>query len=103
MKPRCYCRAGHRAWATHVKGCRPGRPRCRYRRPVPCDCPAYKFPHRQGSGLCGNRDAFAALRYGPSLAHGAVATAIRNGESVFGLSDSGSVKEKRPAAMQVQA
>ncbi len=33
----------------------------------PCDCPAYKFPHRQGSGICGDRDAFALKVYGPGL------------------------------------
>jgi hypothetical protein len=37
----------------HVKGCRTGRPLCRYRRPAACTCGAYHFPHRAGSGLCG--------------------------------------------------
>jgi hypothetical protein len=32
----------------------------------PCDCPAYKFPHRAGSGICGDPDAFALKVYGPS-------------------------------------
>jgi hypothetical protein len=66
----------------HVRGCRPGRPCCRYRRArlaakragevarkeiPPCDCPAYAFPHRAQSGVCGDRDAFAAKVYGPSV------------------------------------
>lgn len=66
----------------HVIRCRPGRPCCRYRRAQlaakragetsrrglpPCDCPAYPFPHRAQSGLCGNREAFAEKVYGPGL------------------------------------
>ncbi len=63
----------------HCPGCRPGRPRCRYRRAQlagkkaggrevpPCDCPAYAFPHRAQGGICGNREAFAVKVYGPSV------------------------------------
>ena len=44
----------------HVKGCRLGRPLCRWRRATNpkrrvCECPAYWFPHRIGSGLCGDK------------------------------------------------
>jgi hypothetical protein len=48
----------------HAKGCRPGRPLCRWMRRVRadkrgvCDCPAYHFPHRRGSGLCGHPERF---------------------------------------------
>lgn len=61
---------------THIRACRPGRPCCKWRRAAlaakqagsekplpPCDCPAYPFPHRPRSGLCGDPDAFAAKRY----------------------------------------
>jgi hypothetical protein len=45
--------------AHHAKGCRPGRPLCRFMRTrcenrKPCGCDAYHFPHRKGSGQCGN-------------------------------------------------
>lgn len=60
-------RCGASGKVAHAHGCRPGRPRCKYRRPVPCDCPAYRFPHRASSGICGDRDAFAAKVYGPSV------------------------------------
>lgn len=75
----CWRREGDRA-VFHCRQCRPGRPCCKFRRaelaakrakverPLPpCDCPAYKFPHRQGSGICGDPDAFAAKVYGPSV------------------------------------
>jgi hypothetical protein len=41
----------------HKKGCRLGRPLCRWmraKRGKPCWCGAYKYPHRKGSALCGN-------------------------------------------------
>ena len=45
----------------HIKGCHPKRPKCGYRRKFytkkygpPCECGVYHFPHRKGSGLCGN-------------------------------------------------
>ncbi len=76
----CWRREGDRAGiglVRHCKRCRPGRPLCRWSRaqlaakragsekPIPpCDCPAYKFLHRPGSGICGDRDAFAAKVYG---------------------------------------
>jgi len=31
----------------------------------PCHCPAYHYPHRYGSGLCGNQEAQNLLLYGP--------------------------------------
>lgn len=42
----------------HVRGCRRGRPLCRWmRRHNPkrckCTCDAYHFPHRAGGGNCG--------------------------------------------------
>ena len=51
----------------HVAGCSLSSPMCRARRaPTRCYCPAYHFPHRMGSGLCGNADAAAELLYGPA-------------------------------------
>jgi hypothetical protein len=42
--------------------CRPGRPLCKRRRPTPCQCGLYHYPHRPGSGLCGRSDlAWCAL------------------------------------------
>jgi hypothetical protein len=44
----------------HLKKCRPGRPYCRWRRKAKwgvCTCGCYHFPHRRGSGQCGNQDA----------------------------------------------
>jgi hypothetical protein len=45
---------GPRGHVEHVGGCRPGRPKCRYRRREKgiCSCTAYHFPHREGSGAC---------------------------------------------------
>lgn len=47
------------ARAHHARGCRPGRPLCRFMRVRrdnrrPCGCDAYHFPHRKGSGQCSN-------------------------------------------------
>jgi hypothetical protein len=44
---------------THVRRCRKARPLCRERRKEsenrkPCECAAYSFPHRNGSGHCGH-------------------------------------------------
>lgn len=41
----------------HLRACRKARPRCRWRRALSptrrvCECPAYHFPHRSGSGAC---------------------------------------------------
>ncbi len=53
---KCY---GNEFKCTHAPGCRPGRPLCKWRRKATskyhvCNCPAYFFPHRSGSGLCGH-------------------------------------------------
>jgi hypothetical protein len=32
-----------------------------------CSCGAYHYPHRKGSGLCGNPERMWALAYGPNL------------------------------------
>lgn len=55
--------------SQHQKYCHPKRPKCRWRRAkhLPkykiCECGIYHFPHRAGSGLCGNPERFeAALR-----------------------------------------
>lgn len=58
----CYGPAPHQ----HAKGCHPARPLCRWMRRVQpqrqmCDCGAYHFPHRRGSGACG--DPMKAERY----------------------------------------
>lgn len=38
----------------HVRGCRPGRPLCRWRRNAKglCHCEAYHYAHQHGSGNC---------------------------------------------------
>lgn len=43
--------------ARHKVSCRPGRPLCRWRRKTRwgvCLCGNYHFPHRLGSGACGD-------------------------------------------------
>jgi hypothetical protein len=55
MPDRCF---GNGTAAHHAKGCRPGRPLCRWQRDGDakygvCTCGAHAFPHRRGSGLCG--------------------------------------------------
>lgn len=68
MKPRrpkrCY---GARA-DQHGSYCRPGRPRCRWRRREAgiCRCGAYHHPHRTGSGRCGDLEACDAWANGPA-------------------------------------
>lgn len=44
----------------HTRNCRPARPLCRWMREAgqpekygPCECGAYPWPHRRGSGRCG--------------------------------------------------
>ena len=49
---------GNGTAAHHAKGCRPGRPLCRWMRAMTekysvCLCPVYPWPHRRGSRLCG--------------------------------------------------
>jgi hypothetical protein len=36
----------------HVDGCSKSKPKCRWRRPPPCCCGAYHYPHRYNSGAC---------------------------------------------------
>ena len=61
-----------RCWKDfHIQGCRKGRPRCREMRRLatgrgPCICPAYHFPHRFGSGVCGNPMLMNDLVWGPA-------------------------------------
>lgn len=44
---------------VHKRGCTPRHPRCAWSRraygEIVCDCPAYDFLHRQGSGRCGDQ------------------------------------------------
>lgn len=47
------------AATIHARGCHPKRPRCRWRRQANqkwklCNCGAYHFTHRRGSGRCLN-------------------------------------------------
>ena len=54
----------------HKSGCRPARPLCKLMRMKrdnrrPCDCGAYPFPHRNGSGPCGKPQHLWAEVYGP--------------------------------------
>lgn len=51
----------HGAYAhQHSIACRPARPRCRWRRKANglCHCDRYPYPHRDGSGHCGNEEAY---------------------------------------------
>ncbi len=51
----------HGAYAhQHAIHCRPARPRCRWRRKANglCHCHAYHYPHRDGSGMCGDDAAY---------------------------------------------
>jgi hypothetical protein len=62
----CYGPGAHQ----HAKGCRLGRPLCRWKRAQnpkrrPCGCGAYWFPHRIDSGRCGDPEKMAAFVYGP--------------------------------------
>jgi len=45
----------------HAAGCTPSSPKCRWRRPPPCRCAAYHFPHAPGA-KCGNPDRDAPRR-----------------------------------------
>lgn len=49
----------------HRRECRRGRPLCRWRRTRPCACAAYHFPHRPGSGRCGDVSEMDLHVYGP--------------------------------------
>lgn len=60
--PRCWGKEPHK----HRKGCRRGRPLCRWRRPRPCDCGAYHYPHREGSGRCNDLAAINEWLHGPA-------------------------------------
>ena len=56
--------------AEHAPGCRPGRPLCRWMAKMKpryhvCFCDAYWFPHRSGSGLCGDPEKQCARYFGP--------------------------------------
>lgn len=44
----------------HAIACRPARPRCRWRRKANglCNCDRYHYPHRDGSGHCGDEAAY---------------------------------------------
>lgn len=67
-KQSCGCwRSGN--VVIHAPACRPGRPLCRWMRAViakyaPCCCPAYPWPHRAGSGLCGDTTKMTAQIWG---------------------------------------
>lgn len=61
----------------HVKKCRPHRPLCRWQAKVlpryrVCACGVYHFPHRAGSGLCGNPEKAFDRYMGPCEAHDAL-------------------------------
>lgn len=62
--PKCW---GERR-EQHAIKCRPARPACRWRRKamgyVTCECPAYPFPHRVGSGSCADATQVAHRRPG---------------------------------------
>ena len=64
---------------VHAARCRPGRPRCWWQRKASygptCDCGAYGYPHRKGSGPCGDPEAMyrmlsRPLRRGQPVAWG---------------------------------
>ncbi len=65
LRPKCCYGA---APSQHAAYCRPGRPRCRWRRREAgiCSCGAYHYPHRTGSGRCGNLEAQDHHAHGPA-------------------------------------
>lgn len=78
MKAPARCYGNGRTGHVHAKGCHRARPLCRAmrathpRRSV-CNCPAYWFPHRVGSGRCGNHEAMDRFVHGPIPADARVA------------------------------
>lgn len=61
----------------HIKACRPHRPLCSWQAKVlpryrVCVCGVYWFPHRTGSGLCGNPEKAFERYMGPCEEHDAV-------------------------------
>jgi hypothetical protein len=53
------CHGSKKLGYRHHRDCRPGRPLCAAMRAInpkrrACGCDAYHFPHRVGSGVCGN-------------------------------------------------
>lgn len=75
---RCYVSKGQ--GEKHRKACRKDRPLCKWRRRDlaltkasadeetdggPCTCAAYGFPHRKGSGPCGDLERMNLLVWGP--------------------------------------
>lgn len=53
------CRKTSNGIEVHDRGCRLGRPLCKWRRSrnpkrKACGCGVYHFPHRAGGGACGN-------------------------------------------------
>lgn len=59
----------------HCKECRKGRPLCRWRRKLTkkykkCDCDRYHFPHRMGSGRCGDEEKYIAWMMGKKVGYG---------------------------------
>ena len=89
-RAKAVCYGADPAHAVHVKGCRPGRPLCRYRRlerpnRAPCHCGAYPFAHRTGSGRCGDPERMETFVHGPLRAapppSGAVLCALPEDEA----------------------
>ncbi len=63
------CHGNEHNGVKHAKGCRRGRPLCRWMRKTNpkrkvCGCDAYHFPHRKGSGRCGNEKLRWMHEYG---------------------------------------
>ena len=61
---------GNEHFQKHANGCRPARPLCRWMRRVQpqrraCECGAYHFPHRFGSGRCQHPERMELYVYGP--------------------------------------
>lgn len=69
VKPKS-CHGNEHSGYRHCPKCRRGRPQCAAMRKTnpkrkPCGCDAYHFPHRAGSGRCGNLEKQWAHIYGP--------------------------------------
>jgi hypothetical protein len=59
--PACYGPGrGMPGESKHTIQCRPARPACRWRRREKglCHCDRYHYPHRDGSGFCGDEQAY---------------------------------------------
>lgn len=72
------------ATATRVAAAQRGK------RPKPCWCGGYWFPHRKGGGACEHSpraDYYLALRYGATMAEAMLELSINQLERMFPISE----------------